>query len=232
MFSQKETGKGSVPCLTGVLRMSHMVCQGETQQARRASPPISSPLLGNPALLLEVVSHGFCREGGKRNRGGEDIVITDGETQVHLQEDLSSLRAQRPAGLPFAWPHMGRTVQLERARQCSPGSLPWVLCCSPKDILPGALFHPWGPQVSRKPHELPLLAPLGFEAVMDGSRVAICFLSRKHKQFNARREGPCSLLAAGRSPRSSPNVMEAAEKGKQPCPWGLGTQGDVSLVND
>lgn len=100
--------------------MSRTVCQGETQQARRASPPISSPLLGNPALLLEVVSHGFCREGGKRNRGGKDIIITDGETQVHLQEDLSSLRAQCPAGLPFAWPHVGRTVQLERARQCSP----------------------------------------------------------------------------------------------------------------
>lgn len=57
-----------------------------------------------------------------------------------------------------------------------------------------------GPNEQEAPRS-PSAGPPGFLGVMAGSRVAIFFLSRKHKQFNARREGPCSLLASGRIPR-------------------------------
>lgn len=51
------------------------------------------------------------------------------------------------------------------------------------------------------PQALPPPALLGFLGLMDGSRVATSVLSRKHKQVNARREGPCSHLAPDRIPR-------------------------------
>lgn len=42
----------------------------------------------------------------------------------------------------------------------------------------------------------------GFLGVIQGSRLHfIFFLSGTHKQFNARRKGPCSPLATGRIPR-------------------------------
>lgn len=78
----------------------------------------------------------------------------------------------------------------------------WHLSCSPKDHIPAAAFYPLGPKSADVPTFSLHWSLPGFLGVIQGSRLHfIFFLSGTHKQFSARRKGPCSPLATGRIPR-------------------------------
>lgn len=59
------------------------------------------------------------------------------------------------------------------------------------------------------------------------------FLSRKHKQFSPRREGPCSPVATGRIPRELRQRHRSSRERENSQACGASEQeGDVSFVND
>ena len=115
-----------------------------------------------------------------------------------------------PPSEPFsAWPHGAQsTVRLGdtflTAGSCREhlfGSLFWGSSCSPQGTPAGAPFHLLGPK-SGGSHP-PWSPSMGSPWLSRGKGwLKSCILSGsgKHKQFRARREGPGSLLPAGRLP--------------------------------
>lgn len=87
-------------------------------------------------------------------------------------------------------------------------------------------------QISRKTPVLPTTCPPWLPGGGSDRWLKCCnffFLSRKHKQFHAKRVQPCSLLPLAESPGSPTNVTETAEKENIARPMGPGSKRETYL---
>ena len=162
-------------------------------------------------VFLEVISFYFCRQVG---RGTGERKMTGSKTRSHTwwwwRVSGGKMLLVHPLSEPFsAWPHGAQsTVQLgdtfltaESCREHLFGSLFWGSGCSPQGTPAGAPFHLLGPKSggSHPPHS-PSMGSPWLSRGKGWLKSCILSGSGKHKQFRARREGPGSLLPAGRLP--------------------------------
>lgn len=193
---------------------------------------------GPLALLLGVVSQGFCRQVRRGMGEGGDVMVTDKELRLTLRKSrrkrwVPPTKCQHV--LSSAWPQRRRALcsQGPRFPQQGPAGNMWVpflgfwptesstLAALPGRHDPESPFSPALTRSGRRSHLVPLLALPGFRrGVMDGSRVAIFFCQESTNNSEPGGKGAAPCWPGAESLGSCTSVTEAAKKGKTAGLWG------------